>query len=236
MFLVIALVGSPLHFEPAIRPGQTLSVHDISGAVRVRVGPRLTIDARRTADRSDPNAVTVHVETTSDGVAVCVRYPPDAARGCNEHTRGANDNDTQVDFDITVPAGVAVDAADVNGSVDVIAGGSTRGTSVNGDVRIDAPEVTEATTVNGAVRVHLRGRGTASLRASSVNGRIIVFLPPGGGATVEAKTLNGDVNGAGLSVQHATFGIGTTASGTIGNGERHLDLSSVNGSIAVERG
>lgn len=231
----MALVGTPLHFEPAIRPGQTLSVHDISGAVRVRVGTRLAIDARRTADRSDPSAVIVRVETNADGVAVCVRYPPDAARGCNEHTRGANDNDTQVDFDITVPAGVAVAAADVNGSVDVVAAGSTRGTSVNGDVRIDAPDVTEATTVNGAVRIYLRGRGTSSLRASSVNGRIVVSLPPGGGAIVDAKTLNGEVNGAGLNVQHATFGIGTSASGTIGNGERHLDLSSINGSITVER-
>ncbi|MGD1068228.1 MAG: hypothetical protein ABR975_15570 [Vulcanimicrobiaceae bacterium] len=236
MFLVMALVGAPLHFEPAIRAGQTLSVHDISGAVRVRVGARLAIDARRTANRSDPNAVVVHVETRSDGVAVCVRYPPDAARGCNEHTHGANDNDTQVDFDITVPAGVAVNAADVNGSVDVVAAGSTRGTSVDGDVRIDAPEITEATTVNGAVRVYVRARGTAPLRASSVNGRIVVSLPPGGGATVDAKTLNGEINGAGLSVQHGMFGVGTTATGTIGNGERHLDLSSVNGSIEVERG
>src|SRR5580658_5484636 len=120
MFLVIALVGAPFHAEPAIHAGQTVAVHDVDGRIRVRLGSRLIVDARKSAERSDPNAVVVRVEPGPSGVVVCVRYPPDAQRSCAEHVDGPGDNDTRVDFEITVPADIAVVAANVNGSVDVV--------------------------------------------------------------------------------------------------------------------
>ncbi|HTW85331.1 MAG TPA: hypothetical protein VMD91_14770 [Candidatus Sulfotelmatobacter sp.] len=232
----MALAGAPFHAEPAIRPGQTLTVHDLSGRVRVRVGSHLVIDARKHAERSDPNTVAVKVETSADGVAVCVRYPPDTDRGCDQRSQGANDNDTEVDFDITVPAGVGVAAANVNGPVDVVAAGPARGTSVNGEVRIDAPHVDEATTVNGGVRVWERRRSSAPLRASSVNGRIEIDLPAGSGVTVSANTLNGDIRADGLAVTRSMYGLGAKANGVLGDGAQHLSLSSVNGAIVVRRG
>jgi hypothetical protein len=235
MFLVLALVGAPFHAEPAIRPGQSLVIKDIQGDVRVRPGNRLVIDARKHADHSDPNAVVVRVDTTPSGVVACVRYPGDEQRSCNEHVHGAQDNDTSVDFDITVPSGVMVEADSVNGSVDVVADGTVRANSVNGNVRVDAGDVEDAKTVNGSIRVRVRNRSTRPLHAASVNGTVDVELPAGSGVSVHAQTLNGDIVAGNLPVQHREFGPGASVDGTLGDGSRSVELQSVNGSILLRR-
>src|SRR4030088_439235 len=106
MFLVLAFAAVPFAYDGQLRAGQTLTVRDINGTVRVRTGDRLTIRANKHAERSDPNEVAIHVENRADGIVVCVRYPPDANRACDDDSpyssRGSH-NDTAVDFDITVP-------------------------------------------------------------------------------------------------------------------------------------
>jgi hypothetical protein len=235
MFLVIGLVGAPFHAEPAIRPGQTVTVQDIDGRIRVRAGSRLIVDARKYAERSDPNAVVVRVEPGPSGVVVCVRYPPDTQRSCAERVDGPGEDDTRVDFDVTVPADIGVVAANVNGSVDVVTDGHASASNVNGSVHVDARDVDAATTVNGSVRVRVRDRSTAPLRATSVNGRVEVELPPGSGVTLDASTLNGEIDAGGLPVQRPPFGPGARVHGVLGDGARPVELHSVNGSLTLRR-
>ena len=236
MFIVLALAAVPFAYDGALRPGQTLTIRDINGEVRVRTGDRLAIRATKHAERSDPNEVAIKVENRADGIVVCVRYPPEANRGCEDgrSSHDANRSDTAVDFDVTVPHGVTVNAATVNGSVDVTNDGITEARTVNGSVRAEGRDVRSARTVNGSVHVRiLDGRG--SLTAHTVNGSIDVSLPHGTGVELSAHTLTGGINAEGVDVQRPRYGPGARANATIGDGARKLALETVNGSITVNR-
>ncbi|HEV3088894.1 MAG TPA: hypothetical protein VGX96_16905 [Candidatus Elarobacter sp.] len=240
MFLVLALVSVPFAYDGALKPGQSLTIRDINGSVRVRTGDRLAIRATKHAERSDPNEVAIHVENRPNGIVVCVRYPPEANRPCDEHryfrgNNNGNHNDTAVDFDVTVPHGIALDAATVNGSVDAVNDGPADASTVNGAVRIEGRDVRTAKTVNGSVTVRVLDRGTGSLEASTVNGSVDVSLPPGSGANVHAKTLTGGISADGLTVERPRYGPGASADGTLGDGARRINLETVNGSITLRR-
>jgi hypothetical protein len=240
MFLVLALASVPFSYDGALRPGQTLSIRDVNGSVRVRTGDRLAIRATKHAERGDPNAVAVHVENRSDGIVVCVRYPPDANRGCDarsgqDHNNNDNDNDTAVDFDVTVPHGIVLDAHTVNGAVDVVNDGPADASTVNGSVSVEARDVRTAHTVNGSVNVHVLDRSRGAISAHTVNGSIDVALPEGTGVELDARTLTGDISAAGASVERPRYGPGARAKATLGDGARRLSLHTVNGSITLKR-
>ena len=239
MFLVLAFAAVvPFSYDGQLRAGQTLTVRDINGTVRVRTGDRLTIRANKHAERSDPNEVAIHVENRSDGIVVCVRYPPDANRGCSEEnwssSRGSH-NDTAVDFDITVPHGITLDARSVNGAVDAINDGPTEVASVNGNVRAEGRDVRRAASVNGSVEVHVLDRSRGTLSAKTVNGSIDVTVPPGSGVAFEARTVTGGISADGISVERPRYGPGASAHGTVGDGAYRIDAKTVNGSIALHR-
>lgn len=239
MFLVLAFASDvPFLYDGQLRPGQTLAIRDVNGTVRVRTGDRLSIRANKRADRSDPNEVAIHVENRADGIVVCVRYPPEANRGCDDQsTYSSHDshNDTAVDFDVTVPHGITLDAKSVNGSVDVINDGPTDAASVNGNVRIEGRDVRRAASVNGSVEVHVLDRSRGMLSAKTVNGSIDVTVPPGSGVSFEARTLTGGIHAEGISVDRPRYGPGATARGTVGDGAFHVDAKTVNGSITLHR-
>lgn len=240
MFLVLAFAASvPFVYDGNLRPGQRLAIRDVNGGIRVRAGDRLSIHATKTARRSDPNAVAIKVEPTSDGLVVCVRYPPQQDRGCNEptmrHDSGTQNNDTSVDFDVTLPRGVALDASTVNGALDIATDGSTTASTVNGDVRVEGRDVHSASTVNGSIAVRITDRAAAALSAKTVNGSIDVSLPSGSGVAFHAETLNGSIHADGVEVQRPRWGPGEHASATLGDGSRHVSLATLNGSITLRR-
>jgi hypothetical protein len=236
MVLVIGLVSVPFNYDGALRSGQTLAIRDVNGSVRVRNGDRLQIRATKRARTGDPNAVQIHVEQRPDGAIVCVRYPPDAERGCGDNvsSHGSSNNDTAVDFDVMVPRGAQLNAQTVNGSVDAQTDALADASTVNGSLRVDAREIRTARTVNGSIGLRVR-EGRASLEAKAVNGSIDVEVPPGSGVTLDAKTLTGSIHAAGVTVDKPRFGIGENVHATLGDGARHLDLETVNGSITLRR-
>jgi hypothetical protein len=240
MLLVLAFAAAvPFSYDGQLRPGQTLTVRDVNGTVRVRTGDRLAIRANKHADRSDPNEVAIRVENRAGGIVVCVRYPPDANRGCDERSssrsRDSYHNDTAVDFDITVPHGITLDAKSVNGAVDAINDGPTDAASVNGNVRVEGRDVRHAASVNGSVEVHVLDRSRGTLSAKTVNGSIDVTVPSGTGVNFEARTLTGSISADGISVDRPRYGPGARARGTVGDGAYHIDATTVNGSITLHR-
>jgi DUF4097 and DUF4098 domain-containing protein YvlB len=238
MFLVLALAAVPFAYDGQLRPGQSLTVRDINGNVRVRTGDRLAIRATKHADHGDPNDVAIKVESRSDGIVVCVRYPPETNRGCD--VRGSSshsdrDNDTAVDFEITVPHGINLTASTVNGAVDAMNDGPTEATSVNGSVQVEGRNVRRAASVNGSVHVKVLDQSRGSLTARTVNGSIDVTLPPGSGVALDASTLTGGISAEGITVDHARWGPGARASGTLGDGAMRISAKTVNGSITLHR-
>jgi len=238
MFLVLAVTAVPFAYDGSLRAGQKLTVSDINGSVRVRTGDRLAIRASKHAERDDPNEVVIHVENRADGIVVCVRYPPDANRACDDNSSRSSSNsrnDTAVDFDITVPHGITLDAKSVNGAVDAINDGPTDASSVNGSVRVEGRDVRRAASVNGSVEVHVLDRMRGTLSAKTVNGSIDVSLAPGSGVTLEARTLTGGISADGITVNRPRYGPGASASGTVGDGALRVEAKTINGSITLHR-
>ncbi len=233
MLLVLAALTVPFSYDGTLRPGQTVAIRDVNGSVRVRTGDRFSIRAVKHAEHSDPNEVTIRVDQRSGGVVVCVRYPAQANRACDSSGVQANNNDTTVAFDVTVPHGIVLDAASVNGDVDVANDGPTEASTVNGSVRVEGRDVQKATTVNGSVAITVLDRTRGSLVANTVNGSIDVTLPRGTGVSVDANTVNGEINAPGMSVQHPRYGPGASLNGTLGDGARRLSLHTTNGTITL---
>jgi hypothetical protein len=239
MFLVLALAAVPFAYDGQLRPGQSLTVRDINGNVRVRTGDRLAIHATKHSERGDPNDVAIHVEKRSGGIVVCVRYPPETNRGCDvrrsSQGHSDRDNDTAVDFEITVPHGISLNASTVNGSVDAMNDGPTEASTVNGSVQVEGRDVRHAASVNGSVRVRVLDRSRGSLTAKTVNGSIDVTLAPGSGVALDARTLTGGINAEGITVDHPRWGPGARARGTLGDGAMRVSAETVNGSITLHR-
>jgi DUF4097 and DUF4098 domain-containing protein YvlB len=225
-------------YDGALSSAQRLDVRDVNGNITVTTGSGLHVRAHKTAERGDPNDVTVLVRPSSSGVVVCVRYPGDSRTSCDNdgaHAHDTHDNDTRVDLTITIPPGAELRATTVNGNIDAHVDGVARGITVNGNVKLDARDVTSATTVNGAIAVRLRDPHAASrLRLATVNGAVDLTMPAGVGATVDAKVLNGGITGLG-DVQRPQFGPGASAKAVFGSGARRISLATLNGTVTVTR-
>ena len=237
MFLVLAVAfGTPFAYDGTLAPNQTLTVRDVNGSVRVRGGERLSIRAVKSAAKGDPNEVAIHVEQRPSGIVVCVRYPPNAGDGCDAQHRGSgSNNDTKVDFEVTIPRGATLDANTVNGGIDAQTDGVIDAHTVNGKIHVEGRDVRSVSTVNGTIEVRVLDKPSRSLDANTVNGAIAISLPPGTGVSLDAHTLTGEIDAAGIDVQRPRYGPGASAHGTVGDGGVHVAMHTVNGNITLKR-
>jgi hypothetical protein len=224
--------------------GQTIEIKGINGAVRASASSsgQVEVTASKTARRSNPAEVRIDVVPHGGGVTICAVYPdvPDKEPnrcdvGPTNHS-STRDNDTVVDFDVRVPAGVAFAGRTVNGEVNAESlQGDVDARTVNGSIRVSTTGLAVASTVNGSVTV-TAGRtdwpGEAAFK--TVNGSITLTLPGAFDAELRAETLNGSIR--------TDFPMTVTGQvsprrlrGTIGNGGHQLVLSTVNGSIKLLR-
>jgi len=81
--------------------------------------------------------------------------------------------------------------------------------------------------------VQLTDRSRGKLSAHTVNGSVDISLPAGSGIEFSAKTLNGDIRADGFNIDHARYGPGTSATGTVGSGALRIDAETLNGSITL---
>jgi len=175
------------------------------------------------------------------GILVCALWGEDS--DCDEdgyHSHNDNNsghrNNVEVEFTVSLPSGVNVRAASVNGNVDVSGATAEVGaSSVNGEVRAaSSGGPVSATTVNGDVRASMRTLGSGELHYSTVNGSIDLELPASLNADVELRTVNGSFEtdfpmtlSGRVSPRHL--------SGKIGSGGRDLRATTVNGSIKLRK-
>jgi Putative adhesin len=224
--------------------GQAIEIKGINGDVRATPSSSgdVEVTAARSARRSNPAEIRIEVVQHSGGVTICAVYPTAPGREPNQCVAGGGgrsstrDNDTSVHFDVRVPYGVGFIGRTVNGEIN---GDSLQGDAeahtVNGSIRLSTTGLAVANTVNGSVHVTM-GRADWPNGASfkTVNGGITLNLPAVFDADLQADTLNGSIT--------TDFPITVTGQfsprrlqGTIGNGGRPLNISTVNGSIKLLR-
>lgn len=230
------------HWKGKIPAGQTIEIKGVNGDVTAVAGAGdVEVTAVKTARRSDPAEVKIAVVPHSGGVTICAVYP---SNGRDENScepadhghMGSRDNDVRVDFTVRVPEGVRLVATTVNGSVEAAnLASDVQATTVNGHIRVATSGYAEAETVNGSIVASLgRATWTEPLRFNTVNGGITIDLPANVSADVRARTVNGQiVTDFPLMV---TGRLGPrSVNGTIGSGGRRLELTTVNGTIRLQK-
>ncbi|HVH67534.1 MAG TPA: DUF4097 family beta strand repeat-containing protein [Gemmatimonadales bacterium] len=231
------------HWKGKIAAGKAIEIKGVNGDVEAVAGSggEVEVTAVKHARRDDPDEVKIEVVPSEDGVTICAVYPSYGRRentcepGEHDHMN-VHDNDVRVDFTVHVPAGVRFVGKTVNGQVDAAKLASdVDANTVNGSIHISTSGSAEAQTVNGSI-VASMGRADWSdvLDFTTVNGGITLDLPANLSAEVRAKTVNGDiVTDFPLMV---TGRLGPRSlHGTIGNGGRRLELSTVNGTIRLRK-
>jgi hypothetical protein len=240
-----AAAQADFQWRGQVASGQSIEIKGINGDVRASASSSSDVEvtAVRTARRSNPADVRIEVVPHARGVTICAVYPTVPGREPNTCEPGGagksntRDNDTVVHFDVRVPYGVGFIGRTVNGEV---SGESLQADAeaytVNGSVRLTTTGTALASTVNGSVNVTM-GRADWQSAASfkTVNGGITLTLPTYFDAELNAQTQNGSIT--------ADFPITVTGEvsrrrlhGTIGNGGRELNLTTVNGSIKLLKG
>lgn len=237
-----------LRWQEALPPGSTLHVRDGVGDVVVRPSPSGTASVNGSTHwrRGSEKDIAFAVERRGQDVYICAmwRY----SGGCRSGYRGRRDSplaflslfhhpsDATAQFEVAVPAGVAVDASTMLGQVDVsgVAAGVVA-KSVNGDVRVLASRGPMAlSTVNGNVHLMLDSiAGLDSVSLHTVNGNILAELPAYLEGRVDVSTLNGSLQSdfpittSGASSRHIAAQLGSSV--------RLLRFVTVNGGITLQR-
>jgi hypothetical protein len=250
LFAAAPLVAFPaaaqdFHWTGKLAAGQRLEIKGVNGSIRAMAatGDEADVTAHKTARRADPDEVKIDVVPFAGGVTICAVYPtPRRARRENRCEPGGHwsssteDNDVVVDFTVRVPAGVTFDGRAVNGDIEAENLGADADVStVNGSIDVSAAGIVEATTVNGSIRARMgRADWSQSAYFKTVNGGITLTLPANLSAEVTAETVNGDLETDFPLTVTGRFGP-RHMRGTIGNGGRRLELSTVNGSIRLRK-
>lgn len=230
------------HFDHTARlvPGQTVWIHGVNGTVVAEPsgGGPLVVEATLTGKRNDPAEVEIRVVPDSDGLTICAIYPGRASvcEG-DRYQMPVKDNDVTVEFRVRVPSGVRLVATTVNGGIKARGlDAPVRATTVNGGCEISTRSSGEARSVNGSVTATV-GRLSASddLDFATVNGSVTVHVVGPLDAEVSASTVNGALRSDYPVEMRGRWGP-RSMKGTVGRGGAKLQMTTVNGSIALRRG
>lgn len=220
--------------------GQTLWIHGVNGAIRAEAssGDQMQVEATISGRRNDPKEVVVRVVPDSDGLTLCAIYPgrKSVCEG-ERYEMPVKNNDVDVEFVVRVPAGVRLVATTVNGGIRALGlDGEVRATTVNGGCEIETRSSGEARTVNGSVNATV-GRLDESdqLDFSTVNGSVTVRIDGALDADVSASTVNGSLRSDYPIEMHGRWGP-RAMKGKVGRGGARLQMTTVNGSVALRRG
>jgi DUF4097 and DUF4098 domain-containing protein YvlB len=227
-------------WKGALAAGKTLEIRGVNGDIRATAaaGNEASVTARKTGrDRAD---VRIEVVEHADGVTICAVYPSRRERDNYCAPGGGRNNvediQAEVDFTVTVPKSVVLQAATVNGDVNAEGLGSfVNAKTVNGSVSVSTAHWAEAKTVNGSVRVRMgRADWTGTLEFATVNGDVELELPSDLNASVETSSVNGDMRTDFPLTVRGRFRR-HQLSGTIGSGGRDLKLKTVNGDMVLRK-
>jgi DUF4097 and DUF4098 domain-containing protein YvlB len=230
-----------IHLEKTLAAGSTVSVHNISGDVRVVAGngSKVEINGYKHGNRRYYDDATIEVVESPDGISICAMFK-DAdmectARGLRVHDSD-HDHDLDIDIEVTLPKSMVVSANSVSGDVSVIgAEGFVKGGSVSGDVvmqHLRASSVA-AGSVSGDIDVTIDAfTGAGDLSFKSVSGDVTVMLPAGTDADVTMRSVSGDLDTDfpltlnGRMDRHAL-------EARIGKGGRQLEVATVSGDVRL---
>ena len=201
-------ITEPFHATVDKSPA-TLQVHNAVGAIEVDAWdkPSVEIDAeKRGTSLDDVHAISVSVQQQGSTLVITSHFPSGVSN-------------CRVDYTIHAPASTNLD---LDQSV-----GAIRSTGFTADF--------DASTSTGAVAATMAALGgTQSVKVHVGVGAIALEIPASSSAAITASTSIGAIKSDfPLTTQRNV--VGENASGSIGKGDAHVDLSISTGAIAVRR-
>jgi DUF4097 and DUF4098 domain-containing protein YvlB len=225
-----------------IEPGKRIEVNGITGDIQASraTGDEVVVSWVKQGKHSDPSGVTIQVVTHEDGVTICAVYPDVPGKPHNEclpdgmGNSSVHDNDVEVTFSVSVPAGVDFHGKMVTG--DIVADSLESDafvSTVTGDISVSTSGLAIAATVTGSVFASIgQTNWDRDLAFCTVTGSVTVEIPPDTNADVYVSTVTGSV--------HSDFPLSQNWAGvwrgTLGSGGRNLTAATVTGSVRLRRG
>jgi hypothetical protein len=244
----VAVGQSPdFSYHKDLAPGQAVEIRGVNGVIDAQPASGSTLEVtaiKREHHHGDVADVQIQAVEWNGGVTICAVYPNSRrSRRDNQCGHGddyqmnTNDNDVEVRFTVKVPRGVQLDASTVNG--DVRATGLTGDAdlhTVNGGIDVTTSGTVEAETVNGDIDARIgRTDWTGGLKFETVNGSVSLTAPGDLSTDISASTVNGSVD-SDFPITVRGRMERRSLRGTIGSGGRSLELTTVNGGIAPQKG
>jgi hypothetical protein len=224
------------HTYPLAASG-TVKLNNLNGAVHITAWDRneVKVDALKYAGTKQRlDEAQIRVDAGADYVSIRTEYP-DRDLTFDD---GDQDNPASVEYTVTVPRSARLDKIElVNGPLDIAgSSGEVRASCVNGSLTArDLSGETNLSAVNGRLEAHFAKLPDSRVELRAVNGRLALFLPVNANATLEASNVNGGIdNDFGLQANRHEY-VGIDLKGNIGSGGTRIELSNVNGQIAIRQ-
>jgi hypothetical protein len=246
-----------------------LTVRNHNGEVDVKADdrPEIRIRATKRVKRGDPadaaglaRRIEIAVETNGSELSVSTRVDGSStdrqdwvdALFSLDWLFNPGKGGASVDYDITVPARLAVAVSNTNGNAEIAgvegkikattvngnvvcarARGGIEARTVNGNVSAEAVEGgVDAGTVNGSIEVRLVGPQVGACELGTVNGSIELDVPGSAAVDIDARTVNGKiVSELPLAVQGEVSK--RRIKGQLNGGGPQVKLETTNGSIQI---
>ena len=264
--------SDPFLWKEAVPPGTTVEVRGIIGSIRAVAasgGEVEILGTRHRGRNGDPAAVEVRVIRESSRIIICTIYPRDdrndyrndepkrdsCERAQDDGPRVPHGNDTRIDYEVRVPAGVHFVAQTVtegvvlnglrgnaegysvagNVSITDVRGTAVDAASISGDITFDRVDATEvyAGTLSGDVQFTGSVQRNGDYSFLSYTGELTVALPARSGVTLSVISPR---NGLHSSVVLTPTNQGSRRrrfSGRQGNGSARMSLTTLNGEVMI---
>lgn len=213
-----------------LKAGGTFTLENTNGAVTVTTWKQASvrIEAEKSA-ASERRLKDIRIEITGedDRVEVTTHLPHRFIFGSSG----------EVEYRVSVPETARVQVETVNGRVRIEGiAGSARATTVNGSIRLEGSSgELRAKTVNGSIRADYRKLDPEGHNHfSTTNGSVTLTLPPDAQGSFEASTVNGRIRTDFPLDVSGGFG-GHRLKGHVGTAGGFFEISTVNGSVTIEK-
>ena len=211
-----------------------IEVREIDGAINIEAGSEseiamdATVRSRKAPRNGQENDGYFTTEVNGDTLVI--------GRKNERHFRFFGfGNDTRVDYDLKVPASIALDLRTVNGRIATRGvDGEMKAVTVNGRVNIDTPGSSEieAHTVNGRIEARF-DKSFQGATLKTINGGVTAILPLTASFTGDFSQVNGDIEAAFPLNIHSHPG-SRRVSGEVNGGRYELRITTVNGDIKID--
>jgi DUF4097 and DUF4098 domain-containing protein YvlB len=226
-----------------VRPGTSFEIDNVNGSITISGWdrPQVRIQAVKKVHSRDGRGVNealralrIEVKQTANGVEVDTVYPRKNDLDFLDMIFGKDIN-ASVQYEISVPRTMNVEADTVNGSIRV--------TDVSGEIELDTTNgkidvvncsgAVDASTTNGGIGVELLSvLSGKEMSFETTNGRITLSVPANLAADINASTTNGSVR-SDLPLTTSRFSR-TSIRGTLNGGGPEIRLRTTNGGIDIK--